>query len=225
MPNIYFKGGGGEYIYHASKHIDGGDDEITQPLDLSAIPDTLTNKSADKVDNYHAGNEDGKVLVLPTATQGQVIVRNANNWVAGAPSGISLLRVSRITSDQTMTASQWNKIQFNNVNWDTLNGWSGAIYKYTFSNAGKYLIIVSLRFNYSYSSPLYHDIGFYKNGSIHKQIRCVTYGASGINETNLTGVDIIDVNANDYLEIYLFAGCATPVKAGDDRTYLNIIKV
>jgi len=82
MPNTYYKGGGGGYIAHASKHADGGDDEITLPLDLGAIPTNLVGKNADKVDGYHAGNEDGKVLVLPTATQGQILKRGASNWTA-----------------------------------------------------------------------------------------------------------------------------------------------
>jgi hypothetical protein len=80
MPNTYYKGGGGAYIAHASKHVDGGDDEITLPLDLGAIPNDLIGKNADKVDGYDAGNTDGKVLVLPTANPGDTIKRGSSNW-------------------------------------------------------------------------------------------------------------------------------------------------
>ena len=80
MPNTYYKGGGGGYIAHASKHADGGDDEITLPLDLGAIPTDLVGKNADKVDGYDAGNTDGKVLVLPSANPGDTIKRGNSSW-------------------------------------------------------------------------------------------------------------------------------------------------
>lgn len=225
MPNIFYKSGAGGYVYHADKHRDGGDDEIVSPLDLNAIPDDLVGKSADKVDGYHAGNQDGQLLVLPQATQGQILVRSSNSWVAGSSSGNCILRVYRSNSTQTTTSNVDTKIQYNAVSWDIFNGWSNTNYRYTFTQQGKYLIYGVIRTVVT-NSQQNCILKIFKNGVnvSENAMNFSTSSSSGLQMNSFIS-DVVEFNVNDYVEIYVYSALTLTIQYGSNLTYCYIIKV
>lgn len=108
-------------------------------------------------------------------------------------------------SNQSLTASAFNKILFQVSEFDTNSNFASS--KFTPTVAGYYFITARLA-----AGPFVGEcvLTFYKNGSFYKYSQDIQIGSAGSNNFSLHGSALIYCNGStDYIEIYVYPGSAT----------------
>ena len=164
-----------------------------------------------------AGGVDG---ISTSSTSGTAIsISSANIVTLGNQSATS----TYLGSDQTISNSTETKIQFNTELFDVKSEYDTSNYRFTASEAGKYLVTGNITYPDPTSSTRYR-ITIRKNGG---ETHHNDSHSSTTTPLTCTIVNIMDLSANDYLEIWTkqFSGGNDNVWSGVGYGYFSIIKV
>lgn len=135
------------------------------------------------------------------------------------PEVTSKVRITRSTA-QTLTNADWTKIQYDTEVFDELSEYDNTTnYRFTAQKAGCYQIIASIiSASVAWTTGEILQIGIYKNGELYSTFRHVFEGSF----TNLVQVatdDIIQLNANDYIEIEVYHNQGGNINLHTDSNY------
>lgn len=141
-----------------------------------------------------------------------------NLYVGGAVKATNTdgptFRAHRTSSNQTVTASAWNKVQFNNEDWDTNNNYDSTTnYRFTPTVAGYYTVNVQV------SGPNQCIVSIYRNGS---EFYTAGWGSGG-NQQSVTGIVYFN-GSTDYIEGYVWTD-GTSVTTGAANTVFSAVLV
>ena len=113
------------------------------------------------------------------------------------------------SSTQTTQSSTITKVTWDTENYDI--GGNFASNKFTAPVAGKYFMNATVTF-YQMGAGSGIGLQWYKNGSVFRS------GHHQSTEINITfavhGIGVFDLNANDYLEVYVFQGSGSAQNIG-----------
>lgn len=128
-------------------------------------------------------------LAMQIGTNGQMTVAATANPTFYA---------TRITTNQSISASTWTKVQCQSEEWDTNSNYDNSTnFRFTPTVAGYYQFSGGLEFNNVIG---FYQIAFYKNGSSH---RLSSYYANSTNGTQVSISDLIYCNGTtDYVELW-----------------------
>jgi len=162
-----------------------------------------------KGDLYTYSTADARLAV---GTNGQVLQADSTaatglKWAAGEGASFRAYR----SSNQTISANTWTKVQLDNEDWDTDNCWdSSTNYRFTPTTAGKYQVNMTV-----ITGGTFYGV-VYKNGS--ENSRLYYQSSSGQDEC---GACMIDMNGTtDYIEFYI-RGSDTAVQGGQAQCYAS----
>ena len=119
-----------------------------------------------------------------------------------------------LSSNQSVTAATWTKVQCNTKQFDTNSNYDNATnYRFTPTVAGYYQISGGIGFNYSGAASTGGiGISIYKNGSSFASASTTNSLAYG----NMQSSKLIYLNgSSDYVELYGFNANGTPTFTGD----------
>ena len=120
--------------------------------------------------------------------------------VTGAgESNVPYVYLSR-SSNQTMSASTFTIIQWNNAIVDTASGYDSSDYRYTPNVAGKYFFSITIQSTYTTSAPVNEYLSVRKNGTsvIQSSHRGNGHGYGNISQA----CGIITMNgSSDYIDV------------------------
>jgi len=156
-----------------------------------------------------AGSTSGTVTISPPASAGTTTltlpattgtVLTSVSPASDLPSSIKgpTFYATRITTNQSISANTWTKLQCQSEDWDTNSNYDNATnYRFTPTVAGYYQFSGGLEFN---NVTGFYQIAFYKNGSSH---RVGGWYASSTNGCQVTLSDLIYCNGTtDYVELW-----------------------
>jgi len=153
------------------------------------------------------GTEIGRIGSGFAGTSGQVLTSNGAGAAptmqdaAGDPLGFS----AYMSSNQSISAATYTKLQYNTENFDTDSDYDTTNYRFTPSKSGKYLITASIRFDITNNN--YVLFGLYKNGAQHRVIYAPTESTIGIDSPQM--MEVVEANGTtDYFEIYVMVSTA-----------------
>jgi hypothetical protein len=132
--------------------------------------------------------------------------------------------VYRATSNQSISASTWTKIQFQTEEFDTNNNYDNATnYRFTPTVAGYYQINVSPFISYTSSGPTIIQSSIYKNGTIYKLLNLSIAGGNSPYGNVVNTVALVYMNGTtDYIEGYAWSNSASAaVVSGSDSSYMT----
>jgi len=175
--------------------------------DANAIQNTQLTAKGALISAVSAGTP----ATLTVGTNGQVLTADSTTatglkWnTANASSGPAFFAY-RTTSNQSITASTFTKVQLNAEFFDTDNCFDSTTnYRFTPTTAGKYQINVVGQVSQNSASRFMSII--YKNGSAFARIYDNTTSYAG---PTGGGAVLIDMNGTtDYLELYVYSTAAT----------------
>jgi len=109
-------------------------------------------------------------------------------------------RAYRTTSNQSLTASVWTKVQFNAEDFDTANCFDSTTnYRFTPNVAGYYQI----NFGVQFLGTAIVAVAIYKNGSVYG---VGTYFETALANSSSNTQDVVYMNGStDYVEAYVIA--------------------
>lgn len=138
--------------------------------------------------------------------------------------GITKIRV-RATDNQTLANDTATKIQFSSETYDELDEFDPTTnYRFTADRSGFYLISANLFLDRSVDQKIF-ALYIKKNGAEIAQTKIAT---SGIIKQGLSVMDIVELQAGDYIEIYFYQNTGANVYtesfsgANGETCYLNI---
>jgi hypothetical protein len=176
----------------------------------AAIAKTIVDAKGDLI----AATAADTVSRLAVGTNGQVLTADSTaatgiKWATAGTSGPSF-RAYR-SSNQTISANTWTKVQFDNEDWDTDNCWdSSTNYRFTPTTAGKYQVNMTV-----ITGGTFYGV-VYKNGS--ENSRLYYQGSSGQDHS---GACMVSLNGStDYIEFYI-RGSDTAVQGGQAQCYAS----
>lgn len=166
-----------------------GDAVVTESFLVSSVLNAIPATAGAVNSTYLAGG-----AALANIGSGGVTQTYLGTNVAGNGPAFS---AQRATSDQSVTASTWTKIQYNSETFDTANCYDPTTsYRFTPNVAGYYQISASVALN---ATASYVYISIYKNGS-----SLITTPYNGANAVGGVAVGLISMNGTtDYLEGYV----------------------
>jgi len=103
------------------------------------------------------------------------------------------------SAQSSLSANQYNKVTFTTEEFDTDSAYDATNSKFVAPSAGKYFFNTFMRLNPSQAGPTGMSPAFYKNGSLTKFNRQYNEDTQSC-EIQL----ILDLSANDYIEVYLY---------------------
>jgi hypothetical protein len=161
------------------------------------------------------------VIINASTTSGLVMTSDLSGVLTLQQNGVSLPNggvapafSASLSSNQSVTASTWTKVQCNTEQFDTNSNYDNATnYRFTPTVAGYYQITGSIGFNYSgAASSGGVGVSIYKNGSSFANVSITNSVAYGI----LQSSRLIYFNGStDYAELYGFNANGTPTFTGD----------
>lgn len=165
-----------------------------------------------KGDLYTYSTTDARLAV---GTNGQFLTADSTaatglKWAAGASVGPSFSAYR--TTDQTVTANTYTKIQFSTEDWDTDNCYDNATnYRFTPTTAGKYLFTLTIIGSGSQNYGI-----IYKNGTNFKGVNQNTNGATA------SGSAVISMNGStDYVEFYAYLTGGTTITGTSQYSFAS----
>lgn len=151
---------------------------------------------------FQIGDPVGTGYVFPIArgTNNQYLASDANgvlSWTS--PNGTNTLSALRtnLTSDQALTTSGWQLINFSNVVFDTNSEFASN--RFTASKAGIYEINAGFHTD-NQSNNQYYSIGVYVNGVLYQQTTSNHFGNGPVSRNINCSVNLA---VSDYVEIFV----------------------
>jgi hypothetical protein len=180
---------------------------------------TVTNSMATAIDakgDLIAGTGADAFSRLGVGTNGQVLTADSAEttglkWAA-APTTSGPSFSAYKSTDQTVSANTYTKIQFNTEDWDTDNCYDNSTnYRFTPTTAGKYLITLTLIGSGTQNYGI-----IYKNGSNFKGIAQNTNGATA------SGSVVVSLNGStDYIEFYAYLTSGTTITCTSQYSFAS----
>jgi len=120
---------------------------------------------------------------------------------------------AKLSSDQTITASSYTKIQFNSEQWDTNDAYDATTnYRFTPAIAGKYRINSTVMLQNIATAGNRIQYVIYKNGSFFAMVGDDGPSTgSGADPTLTISIDI-EFNTTDYVEMWIYHNSGTGSK-------------
>ena len=126
----------------------------------------------------------------------------------------------RGTSNQTITAATYVKVQFNSEEFDTNNNYDSTTnYRFTPTVAGYYQVNLTIYSTTSLAANVYSYI--YKNGSIFKYGSAYPTGSGGTAFSSVASALIYMNGSTDYLEGYYYASQTATVFADPSYSFFQ----
>ena len=135
---------------------------------------------------------------LGVGTNGQVLQADSTTatglkWAAASAGDTGPSFGVGLTTDQTITASTWTKVAFNQEDWDTNTNYDSTNYRFTPTTAGYYQINFLVQTSGTTAGRIY------KNGSEYMRI-----GTTATSNDPINGTSLIYCNGStDYIEAYV----------------------
>jgi hypothetical protein len=120
-------------------------------------------------------------------------------------------------SSQNTGTNVWNKLQLNQVHWDTDSWWDTTNYRYTPQQAGYYLFTMNL---YETTAVVAH-LAIYKNGTEYRRFGTSLDNSSSITSVRMVGGSVVvDLNGStDYAEFYVYTNPNGTINNTSTRTH------
>ena len=120
-------------------------------------------------------------------------------------------------SSQNTGTNVWNKLQLNQVHWDTDSWWDTTNYRYTPQQAGYYLFTMNL---YETTAVVAH-LAIYKNGTEYRRFGTSLDNSSSITAVRMIGGSVVvDLNGStDYAEFYVYTNPNGTINNTSTRTH------
>lgn len=155
---------------------------------------------------------------------------SGNKWLSVATSGIvGLPKQSYVEaymynggSHYSVSATAWTKVPFDTIVTDVQGDFNTTNNRFTAPEDGKYLCMAKINL-YNVTDQNYYYIRFYKNGVGFPPYG--TFRASGSLDLTLLHYSIIDCDAEDYLECWVYGQTDFKILYGRDDTNIWFIKV
>ena len=191
----------------------------TSQLEDDAV--TLAKMAPGTDGNIISYDASGNPVAVATGTAGQVLTSAG----AGAPptfaavsaeTNLPYVYLSR-SSNQTMSASTFTNIQWNNTILDTASGYDSSDYRYTPNVAGKYFFTCTIQSTYTTSAPVNEYLSVRKNGTsvIQSSHRGNGHGYGNISQA----CGIITMNgSSDYIDVRAYGDPGGSYIAEGDST-------
>ena len=153
-----------------------------------------------------------------------------NKWLSVATSGIvGLPRPSYVYAymdnggaNYSVSATTWTKVPFDTVVMDVQSEFDTTNNRFTATEDGKYLCIVKINID-NVTDQNYYYVKLYKNGSA-----LPPYGIlrpSGSLSSTLLLCSVVNCNAGDYLECWVYGQTAFDILSGEDNSDVWFVKV
>lgn len=139
-------------------------------------------------------------------------------------SGTSVSFSARRSTNQSISASTYTKINHDTESWDTNSNYDNATnYRFTPTVAGKYLVIAAVRLTSVAAGKFLYSY-IYKNGTVAHTNELMS---GSTNTQNSIVTAIIDMNGStDYIEHYTWTDQVSPVISSTaDLTYFQASKI
>lgn len=117
------------------------------------------------------------------------------SWVANAAANLSLVR-TRLSANQALTTTGWQKVNFDTEDFDTANEFAGGTF--TATKAGFYRITAQLHTD-NQSNGQFYGIGVYVNGALYQEASANHYG-NGPAERSVTC--LVQLAVGGTVEVY-----------------------
>lgn len=168
----------------------------------NAISNTLVDAKGDILVGT-AADTPGRLAV---GTDGQYLKADSTTGTGLVWATISgpTFSAKRSTTDQTLTANAWNKVQFNSETWDTANNYDPTTnYRFTPTTSGYYQININMLIGATANAWL----SLWKNGSEYARL---DYLVPSGGEAGGSGSVVVNFNGStDYVEGYIYASGGT----------------
>lgn len=126
------------------------------------------------------------------------------------------------SATQALTANTWTRVQFNTEAYDILSEYNNTTYRFTALTAGRYFLTARVGWSAGTATAT-ANLVVYKNGTIFEKLAGdYTTVASG---DNSGGSTLLNLAANDYIEIYAYCNKVRTISSAATETYLTMIKV
>ena len=169
---------------------------------------TVTNSMATEITakaDLIVGTGNAAFDNLPVGANGTVLTADSTvsptglKWATPAAGGAGPSFGVGLTTDQTIVASTWTKVAFDQEDWDTNTNYSSVNYRFTPTVAGYYQINFVIQTNGSTQGRIY------KNGSEYMRIGATPNANEAINGTTLVYCN----GSSDYIEAYVNSSSTT----------------
>ena len=124
---------------------------------------------------------------------------------------------ARMSKSTHQSINNWTKITFDSSTGTSSSSWSTTNNRFTIPISGRYLFDARVRYE---TGITYNYMGFYINGSpyAYNQGSQTTFGP----DTTIGGIQIIDLNSADYIELYAYSPTSVNITGGSTRTYMSV---
>ena len=169
----------------------------------------IAKSTIDAKGDLLVGTADDTVGLLAVGTDGFILQADSVEttglkWAAPVASSGPAFSVYR-NSTQSLTASAWNKIQFEVEDFDTDSCYDNVTnYRFTPNKSGYY----QFNYNANIEGGTLTALQLYKNGSAYHYGVLLT-GGSGSNETGAASFLVYANGTTDYFEVYANPGTGT----------------
>lgn len=145
-------------------------------------------------------NPNGYALPNVRGTNGQILQTDGaggTSWVTNAANSLSVVRV-RLSANQALTDTGWQKVSFNTEDFDTANEFNPATNRFTATKAGYYRVTAQLHTD-NQSNGQFYGIGVYVNGILYQEHSANHFG-NGPAQRSVTC--IVQLAVGGYIEVY-----------------------
>ncbi len=131
---------------------------------------------------------------------------------------------ARLSVNQTIATGTWTQLSLATKDWDIQNEFNTTTYRFTATKAGKYLVVLNGRIE-TLADGNSMLIAIYKNGALAGSYNTIILGAAG--SGFLIGTDILSLNANDYIDFYIYHnyGASRTAEASMFNNYMVVTKI
>jgi hypothetical protein len=175
--------------------------------------------------NINFGSGNGRIYDIGSSQSGSWGAGGRVNWGVYVPTTIAYNAnpafSAYLSSNQTITASSWTKVQINTKEFDTNTNFNTSTYRFTPNIPGYYQINCKCDFENS-TSPSRTMVSIYKNGVETKRVFDLNI-STGVNYSAIGGSGLVYLNGStDYIEMYCYVSATTAIiSSGSNNTYFQ----
>jgi len=201
---------------------------LDRSFDYSGDIDTSVEKLGigaynvgDTPDFFFNGKIDELRIYNRALSADEIKMHYLRSQTVGMPRYISRARAYRSGSDQTIPSGTWTKVQLNAESYDEQDEFDHVTnYRFTAKKADFYVVIAKVFF-WNFADQQTAQIAVRKNGSDALWNEHTIANAGNL---QLYVMDVIELAAGDYLELYVYQGTGSDKSIDDNsvRTFMTI---